>query len=165
MPTSEKNDILLYQADDGQTRLEVHLEKESVWLTQAQLANLFAVKTPAVNKHLKKIFLSGELKEKAVISILETTATDGKNYKTRYYNLDAIIAVGYRVNSYQATRFRQWPTLLKKDGDELFDHDRHTLENLGNEKGLLGVIFNKSQNKLHDSARLRRFTTNLGAIE
>ena len=115
MQSSEKNDILLYQADDGQTRLKVHLEKESVWLTQAQLANLFAVKTPAVNKHLKKIFLSGELKEKAVISILETTAADGKNYKIRYYNLDAIIAVGYRVNSYQATRFRQWATQVLRD--------------------------------------------------
>lgn len=115
MKPSEQNDILLYQADDGKTRLDVHLEKETVWLTQAQLAALFAVKIPAINKHLKNIFLSGELTEAAAISILETTAADGKNYQTRHYNLDAIIAVGYRVNSYQATRFRQWATQVLRD--------------------------------------------------
>jgi len=90
--------------------VEVFFKGETVWLTQKALAELFGVKTPAVNKHLKNIFESGELAEDSVISILETTAADGKNYQTRYYNLDAIIAVGYRVNSYQATRFRIWAT-------------------------------------------------------
>ena len=90
--------------------MEVFFKGETVWLTQKALAELFGVKTPAVNKHLKNIFESDELAEDSVISILETTAADGKNYQTRYYNLDAIIAVGYRVNSYQATRFRIWAT-------------------------------------------------------
>lgn len=111
----EKNDIIIYQSESGAASLEVHLDHETVWLTQAQLADLFSVKIPAINKHLKNIFSARELIEKAVISILETTAADGKNYRTRYYNLDAIIAVGYRVNSYQATRFRQWATRVLRD--------------------------------------------------
>jgi len=113
--TTKDNAIILYQSPDGEASLEVRLDHESVWLTQAQLADLFAVKIPAVNKHLKNIFNSGELTEEAVISILETTAADGKNYQIRYYNLDAIIAVGYRVNSMQATRFRQWATQVLRD--------------------------------------------------
>ncbi len=113
--TTTDNAIILYQSPDGAASLEVRLDHESVWLTQAQLADLFAVKIPAINKHLKNIFNSGELTEGAVISILETTAADGKNYQIRYYNLDAIIAVGYRVNSMQATRFRQWATQVLRD--------------------------------------------------
>ena len=107
--------IIIYQAPDGATSLQVHLDRETVWLTQAQLAKLFGVNVPAVTKHLKNIFSSGELTEEAVISILETTAADGKVYKTRHYSLDAIIAVGYRVNSFQATRFRQWATKVLRD--------------------------------------------------
>lgn len=93
MPTTD-NSVIIYQSPDGAASLEVHLDHETVWLTQAQLAQLFAVKIPAVNKHLKNVFASGELTEEAVISILEITAADGKVYKTRHYNLDAIIAVG-----------------------------------------------------------------------
>ena len=107
---SEQNQFLLYTAPDGAVKVEVFIRDETVWLTQKALAELFGVKVPAINKHLKNIFESGELAEDSVISILETTAADGKNYQTRYYNLDAIIAVGYRVNSYQATRFRIWAT-------------------------------------------------------
>ena len=107
---NENQQFLLYTAPDGAVRVEVYFKGETVWLTQKALAELFGVKVPAVNKHLKNIFASGELAEDSVISILETTAADGKNYQTRYYNLDAIIAVGYRVNSYQATRFRIWAT-------------------------------------------------------
>ena len=106
------SDVAIYQTADGATSLQVQLNQETVWLTQAQLAKLFEVKIPAVNKHLKNIITSGELTEDAVISILETTAADGKEYKTRHYSLDAIIAVGYRVNSFQATRFRQWATRI-----------------------------------------------------
>jgi hypothetical protein len=84
-------------------------------LTQKALAGLFNVKVPAVSKHLKNIFESGELVADSVISFLETTAADGKIYKTKYYNLDAIIAVGYRVNSYQATQFRIWATKTLKE--------------------------------------------------
>jgi len=107
---NENQQFLLYTAPDGAVKVEVFFKDETAWLTQKALAELFGVKVPAINKHLKNIFGSGELVENAVISILETTAADGKNYQTRYYNLDAIIAVGYRVNSYQATRFRIWAT-------------------------------------------------------
>lgn len=106
----EPRRFLLYTAPDGAVRVDVFVQGETVWLTQKAMAELFGVKVPAINKHLKNIFESGELVEQAVISILETTAADGKNYATRYYNLDAIIAVGYRVNSYQATQFRIWAT-------------------------------------------------------
>ena len=112
---SDQNQFLLYTAPDGAVKVEVFFKDETVWLTQKALAELFAVKVPAINKHLKNIFESGELIESSVISILETTAADGKNYQTRYYNLDAIIAVGYRVNSFQATQFRIWATTTLRE--------------------------------------------------
>lgn len=102
--------FLLYTAADGGVKVDVFLRGETVWLTQKTLAELFAVKRPAVTKHLLNIFATGELAEDSVCSILEHTAADGKTYATKYYNLDAIIAVGYRVNSYQATQFRIWAT-------------------------------------------------------
>jgi hypothetical protein len=107
---SKQNHFLLYTAPSGAVKVDVFLKDETVWLTQKSLAELFGVKVPAINKHLKNIFDSGELAEASVVSILETTAADRKNYQTRFYNLDAIIAVGYRVNSYQATQFRIWAT-------------------------------------------------------
>jgi hypothetical protein len=110
LPAPTGGDFILYTAPDGAVKVDVFFKNETVWLTQKALAELFAVKVPAINKHLKNIFDSGELVEDSVISILETTAADSKNYQTRYYNLDAIIAVGYRVNSYQATQFRIWAT-------------------------------------------------------
>ena len=112
---SDENQFLLYTAPDGAVKVEVTLKDETVWLTQKALAELFGVQVPAINKHLKNIFNTGELVEASVISILETTAADGKNYQTRYYNLDAIIAVGYRVNSYQATQFRIWATTTLRE--------------------------------------------------
>jgi len=105
-----ESEFLLYTAPDGAVKVGVLFRDETAWLTQKALAELFAVKVPAINKHLKNIFESRELSEDSVVSILETTAADGKAYKTRFYNLDAIIAVGYRVNSYQATQFRIWAT-------------------------------------------------------
>jgi len=112
---SAPSQFLLYTAPDGAVKVDVFLKEETVWLTQKALAELFNVQVPAINKHLKNIFASGELVEEAVISILETTASDGKSYQTRYYNLDAIIAVGYRVNSYQATQFRIWATKVLRE--------------------------------------------------
>ena len=91
------------------------MENENVWLSQQQIANLFGVQRPAITKHLKNIFESGELEENSVSSILEHTASDGKKYKTQFYNLDAIISVGYRVNSLQATHFRRWATERLKE--------------------------------------------------
>jgi predicted XRE-type DNA-binding protein len=98
---SHANEIILYQPDNA-VKLEVRLENETVWLTQAQIADLFGVQIPAISKHLRNIFNSNELRENSVISILETTATDGKKYQTKFYNLDAILSVGYRVNSINA---------------------------------------------------------------
>lgn len=112
---NETGNFLLYTAPQGAVQVNVFFKDETVWLTQKALSELFGVGIPAVNKHLKNIFDSGELIESSVISILEITAADGKNYATRYYNLDAIIAVGYRVNSYQATQFRIWATRTLKE--------------------------------------------------
>jgi len=105
-----ESEFLLYAAPDGTVKVSVLFRDETAWLAQRALAELFGVKIPAITKHLKNIFESGELAENSVVSILETTAADGKTYKTRFYNLDAIIAIGYRVNSYQATQFRIWAT-------------------------------------------------------
>ena len=95
--------------------LEVKLENETVWLTQQQIADLFGVKRPAVTKHLGNIFREGELDIASVSSILEHTAADGKVYSTQFYNLDAILSVGYRVNSKNATLFRRWANQVLKD--------------------------------------------------
>lgn len=111
----ELTDFLLYTAPGGNVKVEVILNNETVWLTQKAIAELFGVQVPAISKHLKNIFECGELQESSVISILETTAADGKNYQTTYYNLDAIVSVGYRVNSRQATQFRIWATKTLKD--------------------------------------------------
>ena len=111
----EMTEFLLYTAPDGQVKVEVFLHDETIWLPQMRIAELFAVGIPAISKHLNNIFKSGELIEESVISILETTADDGKIYKTKFYNLDAIISVGYRVNSSKATQFRIWATKLIKD--------------------------------------------------
>lgn len=113
-PESQDNEIILYQPDST-IKLEVRLENDTVWLTQQQIADLFGVKQPAISKHLKNIFESGELIEASVHSILEYTAADGKSYKTKFYNLDAILSVGYRVNSKNATLFRQWANKVLKD--------------------------------------------------
>lgn len=110
-----ESEILLYTTPNGEIKIDVLYQGENIWLTQKKMAALFGVQIPAINKHLKNIFDSGELEEKSVISILETTAPDGKDYSTQFYNLDAIIAVGYRVNSKQATEFRIWATKILKE--------------------------------------------------
>jgi len=107
--------FVLYTTSEGKVKIEVILKDESVWLTQKAMSELFGVKRPAITKHLKNIFDSKELQENSVSSILEHTASDGKKYRTQFYNLDAIIAVGYRVNSYQATQFRIWATKVLKE--------------------------------------------------
>lgn len=111
----ETREILFYKTDNGDIRIEILLYQENLWLTQAKMAELFEVQKAAISKHLKNIFTSGELVEKSVVSILETTAADGKRYNTNYYNLDAIIAVGYRVNSKKATMFRIWANRVLKE--------------------------------------------------
>ena len=114
--TENLNDkIIIYQSEDGKTQLDVKLEHETVWLTQKQIAELFGTKRPAITKHLKNIYASEELTEESTCSILEHMGNDGRqSYNTKYYNLDAILSVGYRVNSKNATRFRQWANSVLK---------------------------------------------------
>ena len=102
--------VIVYQAENESVSTNVLFKDETIWMTQKDMAKLFDVNVPAISKHLKNIFESGELVISAVISKMETTAEDGKIYQTNFYNLDAIIAVGYRVNSKKATQFRIWAT-------------------------------------------------------
>ena len=117
----QTTEFLLYTAPNGAIKVEVLLSNESIWLTQERMAELFGVQRPAITKHLKKIFESNELQEEVVCSILEHTNEHGaiagktQTSKVKYYNLDAVISVGYRVNSAQATQFRIWATQLIKE--------------------------------------------------
>ena len=108
------NDLQVYQSADGAIQLSVKVDDDSIWLTQNQMADLFDTKRPAITKHLGNIFKSEELQKDSVSSILERTASDGKKYKTKHYNLDTIISVGYSVNSKKAAQFRQWATRTLK---------------------------------------------------
>ncbi len=112
---NEFTEFLLYTTPNKKVKVEIFLHNENIWLTQARIAELFGVNRPAITKHLKNIFETGELNKKSVSSILEHTAKDGKKYKTLFYNLDAIISVGYRINSSQATQFRIWATERLKE--------------------------------------------------
>jgi len=115
---AKQSDFILYTGNDGEVTVEVFLKDETVWLTQKAIAELFGVNIPAINKHLSNIFESGELQKEATISILETVRKEGKRLVKReleFFNLDAIISVGYRVNSYQATQFRIWATKTLKE--------------------------------------------------
>lgn len=103
-------EFLIFTNQDSNDSIEVRIEDETIWLTQKLIATLFDVTVPTVNEHLKNIFSSNELQENSVIRKFRTTASDGKTYNTHFYNLDAIISVGYRVNSNRATQFRQWAT-------------------------------------------------------
>ncbi|HEM4054475.1 TPA: virulence RhuM family protein [Streptococcus suis] len=107
--------FLIYRAENDQEKASVIVSDETIWASQREMARLFDVGVPAISKHLKNIFEEGELDEHSVISKMETTASDGKNYLTSYYNLDAIISVGYRVNSQKATKFRQWATTVLRE--------------------------------------------------
>ena len=107
-------EIVLYQPN-ADVQLEVQLYGETIWLSQQQIAVLFGVQKAAISKHMKNIFVSGELVHDQVVSKMETTAADGKNYQVDYYNLDMILSVGYRVNSHNATQFRRWANQVLKD--------------------------------------------------
>ena len=137
------NQIIIYQAEDGQTQVDVRLENETVWLTQKQIAELFGTKRPAITKHLKNIYTSEELDENSTCSILEHMGNDGKQtYSTKYYNLDVILSVGYRVNSKNATRFRQWANKVLKQylikGYAV--NERMRKEQIGELRQLVGML-------------------------
>ncbi|MBI5097673.1 MAG: virulence RhuM family protein [Nitrospirae bacterium] len=105
-----KSQFLVYQAEDGRIKIDVRLENETVWLTQKLMAELFQTSVPNINMHINNIFEEGELAADSVIKEFLTTAADGKQYRTKFYNLDMIISVGYRIKSHVATSFRQWAT-------------------------------------------------------
>ena len=105
-----KGQILFYQTEEGQTRLEVRLEGETVYLTQKAMAELYQTTISNINIHIQNIYNEGELDENSVIKESLITASDGKNYRTKFYNLDMVLSVGYRIKSHIATRFRQWAT-------------------------------------------------------
>ena len=102
--------ILLYQTEDGQTRIEVRVEDETVWLTQKWMAELFQKDARTISEHIRNIFTEGELKSESVVRKFRITADDGKSHDTQHYNLDVIISVGYRVKSHRGTQFRIWAT-------------------------------------------------------
>jgi len=110
MSDDPESQLLFYQAPDGRTRLEVRLQGETVWLTQAQMAELFQRERSVITKHIRNLFEEGELAENSVCANYAQTAADGKTYQTVYYNLDVIISVGYRVKSHRGTQFRIWAT-------------------------------------------------------
>lgn len=105
-----KSQIILYQTDDGQTKLQVKMEDETVWLTQDQMAELFAKGRSTITEHIQNVFKEGELVEKSVCREFRRTGSDGKEYAVKHYNLDVIISVGYRVKSVRGTQFRIWAT-------------------------------------------------------
>ncbi|MBU0705819.1 virulence RhuM family protein [Patescibacteria group bacterium] len=111
----QQSEFLLYKSSDGEIKIDVFLQDETVWLTQKKMSDLFGVDVRTISEHLKNIYNSGELNEKSVIRKIRTTANDGKEYLINFYNLDAIISVGYRVNSARATQFRIWATKQLKE--------------------------------------------------
>lgn len=137
------NQIIIYHTEDGQMQIDVRLENETVWLTQKQIAELFGTKRPAITKHLKNIYASKELDEGSTCSILEHMGNEGKQtYSTKYYNLDVILSVGYRVNSKNATRFRQWANKVLKQylikGYAV--NERMRKEQIGELRQLVGML-------------------------
>lgn len=123
-------DFLIFTAQAGENGIEVRYENETIWLSQKLMAELFGVERSVITKHLKNIFNDNELDEKSVCANFAQTAADGKTYQTRFYNLDAIISVGYRVNSRRATQFRQWATqVLREFAVKGFVLDRKRMEN------------------------------------
>ena len=113
--TTINSDIIFYSTPTGNVKIEVVFNQETFWLTQKRMGELFGCSTDNISLHLKKIFLDGELHQVSVTEEISATAGDGKTYKTKFYNLDAVIAVGYRVNSKQATQFRIWATQTLKE--------------------------------------------------
>ena len=111
----ENNDIIIYQSEDGETRIDVKFTGETVWLSQQQLCELYNTSKANVSEHIKHIFEDGELEEESVVRKFRTTAADGKSYNVTYYNLDMIISLGYRIRSVIATHFRRWATERLKE--------------------------------------------------
>ncbi|MBQ9809895.1 MAG: virulence RhuM family protein [Spirochaetales bacterium] len=130
--SNRQGEVVIYKTEDGNTRIDVRFVDETVWLTQAQLVELYQSSKSNISEHIKNIFLEGELDEKSVVRKFRTTASDGKSYLTAYYNLDMIISLGYRVHSRIATQFRRWATeRLKEYMIKGYALDDERLKNLG----------------------------------
>ena len=150
-----ENEILIYQTEDGQTKIDVKLEDETVWLTQAQLCELYQTSKSNISEHIKHIFEEGELEENSVVRKFRTTAADGKNYNIIHYNLDMIISLGYRVKSKIATNFRRWATeRLKEYMIKGFTMDDERLKNLGG-----GNYWKELLDRIRDIGPMSRFST------
>lgn len=144
--TNSQNNIIIYTTDDGQVRIEVRLEDENVWLTQNAMAELFDTTRNNITMHIKNIFTEGELEEKSVSKESLLTAKDGKNYNTKFYNLDVIISVGYRVKSIRGTQFRIWANkLIKEYLIKGYNLDSDKMKNNGG-----GVYFEELLEKIRD---------------
>ena len=144
--TNSQNNIIIYTTDDGQVRIEVRLEDENVWLTQNAMAELFDTTRNNITMHIKNIFTEGELEEKSVSKESLLTAKDGKNYNTKFYNLDVIISVGYRVKSIRGTQFRIWANkLIKKYLIKGYNLDSDRMKNNDG-----GVYFEELLEKIRD---------------
>ena len=145
----EQGELILYQSDDGHTRVEVELKDETVWLSQAQMTELFSRNKRTISEHIRNVFKEGELKEKTVVRKFRTTALDGKSYQTNYYNLDVIISVGYRIKSQHGTRFRIWATSILKDHlvqGYTLNQKRLAENGLGEVKQVLELLANTLEN-------------------
>lgn len=147
---SGNGEIVIYQGKGKKIIVEAKLQKDTIWLTQAQIALLFGTKRPAITKHLKNIFESGELDRNSVCSILEHTATDNKNYKIQLFNLDAVLSIGYRVNSMRATQFRIWATKILRD---------HIVKGYAFNKKRLAEIKEKQFQEFQEAVALIKKTT------
>lgn len=143
---STDSSLLLYQTEDGQTKIEVRLQDETVWLNQAELCELFDKDKRTISEHIQNIFKEGELIEEAVIRKFRTTASDGKNYQVSYYNLDVIISVGYRVSSHRGTQFRIWATNRLKE----YLIKGFTLDDERLKRGGGGNYFNELLSRIRD---------------
>ncbi len=130
--TNTQSEIIIYQTEDGNTKIDVKFQDETVWLTQAQLCELYQTSKSNISEHIKHIFEEGELEEDSVVRKIRTTGADGKNYNITHYNLDMIISLGYRVKSFIATQFRRWATeRLKEYMIKGFTMDDERMKNLG----------------------------------
>jgi hypothetical protein len=141
-----KSDLILYRTEDGQTRIEVRLADETVWMTQAAMAELYQGTKQNISLHLKNIFADNELQEDRVVKEYLTTASDGKKYRTRFYNLEAIISVGYRVNSIRGTQFRIWATdVLRNHILKGYSANKKRLKELKQSLKVVGKVLDRYQ--------------------
>ena len=158
----QQNNIVIYQTENGKTKLDVHLQEQTIWLSLDQISSLFQKNKSTISRHIKNIFLSEELDRESVVANFATTAKDGKIYQVDYYNLDMIISVGYRVNSKIATQFRKWATgILKQylvDGyavnEKRLQEQKSKISQLQNAIKLLNRSIEHQADNLDDAKKL-----------